>query len=150
MDKALVCLTGPETADNSFEAAPQMANLAEMRDAMDALDWGGDPRPLNLPAPPAGHIVYFVGAEDGPVKIGFTQQPIKERLKCIQNGSPTKLRVLAALPAFRQKERLYHKLFAPIRLHGEWFQRHPLLLREIDWINGVPGVNPVTRFDANA
>lgn len=89
-------------------------------------------------------IVYFVGGIEGPVKIGWTQQPMRERLKCIQNGSPVKLIVLAILPAERPRERWYHKVFAPYRLHGEWFERSPLVQREIDWINGVPGVSPVT------
>lgn len=114
---------------------------------MQALDFGAgaDFGPLKFPKPPKGHLVYFVGGiDDGPIKIGWTQQPIKARLVCIQNGSPIKLHVLATLPARREKEKLYHRLFAPIRLHGEWFQRHPLLLREIAWINRVPGAYPVT------
>jgi hypothetical protein len=101
-------------------------------------DWMADfdPGPIHWPKPPAGHIVYFVGGEIGPVKIGFTQQPIKERLKCIQNGSPVKLRVLATLAARRQKEGWYHRLFAASRLHGEWFERTPELLAEIERLNG--------------
>lgn len=102
--------------------------------------------PLNLPPPPAGHLVYFVGGLEGPVKIGFTQQPIKDRLVCIQNGSPVKLHVLATLPAHRQRERVYHRLFAPYRLHGEWFERHPDIQMEINWINRVPGSHPITKL----
>jgi hypothetical protein len=93
------------------------------------------PGPTNYRKPPAGHIVYFVGGEAGPVKIGFTQQPMKARLVCIQNGSPVKLHVLATTPGFKQLERIYHKQFAAYRLHGEWFERSPELLAEIERLN---------------
>jgi hypothetical protein len=98
--------------------------------------WGDfDPGPINFRKPPVGHIVYFVGGETGPVKIGWTQQPIKARLVCIQNGSPVKLHVLATAPAFRQQERMYHKQFAAYRLHGEWFERCPDIEAEIARLN---------------
>lgn len=108
-------------------------NVEHLRDAAEAL--GFDCGPTKYPAPPNGHIVYFVGGADGPVKIGWTQQPIKERLKCIQNGSPVKLRVLATQLAVRQREAWYHRMFADFRLHGEWFERTPELLAEIDRLN---------------
>jgi hypothetical protein len=102
--------------------------------------WGDfDPGPSNFPKPPPGHLVYFVGGETGPVKIGFTQQPIKERLKCIQNGSPVKLHVLATLNCTRINERFYHKRFAAYRLHGEWFERSAEILAEIDRLNPHQG-----------
>lgn len=105
---------------------------ADLREAVKALDFGPyQSRPVPIKAPP-GHIVYFVGGIEGPVKIGFTQQPIKERLKCIQNGSPVKLYVLATLPAPRAKEKRYHRQFAAHRLHGEWFERVPEIVEEIE------------------
>lgn len=95
--------------------------------------WGDfDPGPINFPKPPAGHIVYFVGGKEGPIKIGWTQQPIKERLKCIQNGSPVKLYVLATVNCTRINEKRYHKRFAAHRLHGEWFERVPEIEAEIE------------------
>ncbi len=102
---------------------------------MEALDLGPCDRPLNYPKPPKGHIVYFVGGLEGPVKIGFTQQPIKARLVCIQNGSPVKLHVLAILPAVRKKELWYHRRFTACRLHGEWFERTPEIEAEIKRLN---------------
>jgi hypothetical protein len=94
--------------------------------------WGDfDPGPIKVKGPPEGHIVYFVGGDDGPVKIGWTQQPIKERLKCIQNGSPVKLRVLAITPGRRIQEKFYHREFAQFRLHGEWFERSAEIEAEI-------------------
>ena len=102
-----------------------------------ALDFECAPCRFRLKAPP-GHLVYFVGGEGGPIKIGFTQQPIKARLKCIQNGSPIKLRVLALQPAPRARESFYHRQFAAHRLHGEWFERHPDILAEIERLNAHP------------
>jgi hypothetical protein len=110
-------------------------SIEEMREAVAVLDF--ECKPLKLPKPPAGHLVYFVGGVEGPVKIGWTQQPVKARLKCIQNGSPVKLFVLAVQPAVRQREGFYHRLFAAHRLHGEWFNRAPEILAEIDRLNGV-------------
>jgi hypothetical protein len=81
---------------------------------------------------PASHLIYFVGSDGGAIKIGFTQQPIKARLKCIQNGSPVKLHVLATQNAPRERERVYHDRFRAHRLHGEWFTPHPDILAEIE------------------
>ena len=111
--------------------------VEEMADAMAALDWPADPRPWNFPKAPEGHIVYFVGGETGPVKIGFTQQAMKARLVCIQNGSPVKLYVLATVRAHRNLERLYHRQFSAHRLHGEWFERSPEIQAEIDRLKAM-------------
>lgn len=110
--------------------------VADLREASKALEFGPyQPRPSRPIKAPPGHLVYFVGGKEGPVKIGFTQQPIKERLKCIQNGSPVKLFVLATQAAPRAKERLYHKQFAAFRLHGEWFERAPEIQAVIERLN---------------
>jgi hypothetical protein len=108
---------------------------------VEAIDraWGDfDPGPMGFTKPPANHLVYFVGGETGPVKIGFTQQPIKARLVCIQNGSPIKLHVLATLNCTRINERFYHERFAAHRLHGEWFERTPEIQAEIDRLSRNP------------
>src|SRR5690348_6816572 len=47
-----------------------------------------------FPGTPANHMVYFVGGESGPIKIGWTQN-LRNRLPCIQNGSSVPLSVLA-------------------------------------------------------
>jgi hypothetical protein len=109
--------------------------IEEMREAMAVLDF--DPGPMKVRSPPPSHIVYFVGGESGPVKIGWTQQPIKDRLKCIQNGSPVKLHVLATANRHRIAEKWYHRQFASSRLHGEWFDRTPELLAEIERLNAA-------------
>lgn len=108
-------------------------NLSEAEiDALVAVALDFDSGPIKFKGPKPGHMVYFVGGDEGPVKIGFTQQPIKERLKCIQNGSPVKLHVLATVPANRIHEKWYHQQFAAHRLHGEWFARVPEIEAEIE------------------
>ena len=54
--------------------------------------------------------LYFIGGAQGPIKIGISVAPAK-RLKGLQTGYPYRLRLLAV---------------------GEWFERHPDILAEID------------------
>ena len=111
---------------------PGEFTVEEMREAIEAGWEGFNPPPITFKKPPPNHIVYFVGGETGPVKIGWTQQPIKARLVCIQNGSPVKLHVLATANRHRIAEKHYHREFAAYRLHGEWFERCPEIEAEIE------------------
>lgn len=117
---------------------PGECTVEEIREAFDRAWEGFNPPPIKFKMPPPSHIVYFVGGETGPVKIGWTQQPIKERLKCIQSGSPVKLRVLATANRHRIGERQYHRQFAQYRLHGEWFERTPEIEVEIERLSREP------------
>lgn len=77
-----------------------------------------------------GQIVYFVGADEGPVKIGTTTEP-HVRLQRMQSGSPVTLKIIAAVPGGSLLESGYHTVFADHRLHGEWFNRSPLIEQEM-------------------
>ena len=84
---------------------------------------------------PRGSRVYFIGSEDGSglIKIG-TSSDVQARLRCLQTGSPVKLSLLADIDGDSFVElRLHHK-FAPHREHGEWFRRHPDVLRVIETV----------------
>lgn len=76
-------------------------------------------------------LVYFVGADHGPVKIGFTTKPLC-RLASMQLGSPLMLGFLAVVRGPIKVEKAYHARFAAHRSHGEWFHRHPDIIAEID------------------
>lgn len=76
-------------------------------------------------------LVYFIGAESGPIKIGIAVQP-GERLKTLQTSHHERLNLLAVCEGGQTLEREYHKRFAAHRLHGEWFERHPDILAEIE------------------
>jgi hypothetical protein len=80
-------------------------------------------------------ICYFVGGEDGPVKIGYAKDP-KRRLVDLQNGSPVRLSILAQTSGGLTRETAYHYQFAKFRLHGEWFERCPDIEAEIARLNG--------------
>lgn len=84
-----------------------------------------------FPGTPENHVVYFVGGDEGPIKIGWTQN-LRNRLPCIQNGSSVALRVLATQKAPKAKERWYHKQFASSRVLNEWFERTPQLMALIE------------------
>ena len=75
-------------------------------------------------------LVYFIGAETGPIKIGITTYP-KLRLEHLQTGSPVPLQIHALVRGGRSLERAYHEYFDRWRLHGEWFDRSPDLELEI-------------------
>ncbi len=75
--------------------------------------------------------VYFIASESGPIKIGIAVNPIN-RLKGLQTGHHEKLSLLATCDGGGEQERAYHAQFATCRLHGEWFERHPEILAEIE------------------
>lgn len=70
-------------------------------------------------------FVYFIGASNGSeamVKIGFTAGDPQDRLRNLQCGSPLKLGIYTAFEGSQETEKLFHKTFAPLCIHGEWFQ----------------------------
>jgi hypothetical protein len=70
-------------------------------------------------------IVYFVAARNGDaarVKIGFTRGDPTARLRNLQCGSPLPLGIYTAIEGDERVEKLFHQTFAPVRLHGEWFE----------------------------
>lgn len=79
----------------------------------------------------ADPCVYFIGGDVGAIKIGVSIAPL-ERLATMQMGSPVKLRILALVEGGMDAEKEYHRLFANHRSHGEWFERHPDILCEIE------------------
>lgn len=76
-----------------------------------------------------GAVVYFIGADEGPVKIGTTTSPMDARLRVLQTGHPHKIRVLAWTLGGYELESALHTIFAGSRLYGEWFERTPALCR---------------------
>ena len=76
-------------------------------------------------------FVYFIGGELGAIKIGLAGD-VSKRLATIQSNSPISVRVMASIAGGRDLEMAYHKRFAASRLHGEWFERTPELLAEIE------------------
>ncbi len=88
----------------------------------------------STPAKTLRRSVYFIAGDSGPIKIGMASD-IRRRLRELQRGSPVKLAVLAATEGGGLIECWYHQRFASHRLHGEWFERPPDILAEIDRLN---------------
>ncbi|RUW04012.1 MAG: GIY-YIG nuclease family protein [Mesorhizobium sp.] len=63
--------------------------------------------------------IYFVRAGEF-VKIGFAKE-VADRLPRLQTGSPVKLELLMAIEGKASLERDFHRKFASLRAHGEWF-----------------------------
>lgn len=79
---------------------------------------------------PVGCRIYFIGTGDGPIKIGFSNDPLA-RLRALQTASPYPLKLLATTRGGPKKEAEYHTRFAEHRMSGEWFSPHPSILRTI-------------------
>lgn len=67
-------------------------------------------------------MVYVVRDDAmGRIKIGTSLNPL-QRLRDLQTGSSTPLRLLALFPGGRYAEQQFHKLHPDRRLDGEWFE----------------------------
>lgn len=83
-----------------------------------------------------GKRIYFVQhGVDGPIKIGLAASP-KRRIASLQTACADHLQPLAICPGDAAKEREYHRLFAGLKLKGEWFRPGEAILQEIDRLNG--------------
>ena len=65
--------------------------------------------------------IYFIKAENGLVKIGKSNKPLK-RLGSLQTGSPIKLKIVKTVFGGIYLESLIHCYFSECRKHGEWFR----------------------------
>jgi len=76
----------------------------------------------------AGYV-YVIDAGEY-IKIGFGVKPT-QRLKDLQTGSPTKLKLLLCIKGNTKLERDLHKKFAAHRVEGEWFANKEQIINEI-------------------
>lgn len=68
-------------------------------------------------------MIYFIQAgEGGPVKIGYTENPVDARLATLQTGAHEKLTLLTCLPGGMAVERWLHTALSHLRVRGEWFR----------------------------
>lgn len=99
--------------------------------------------PDSRPGTLSNSYVYFLGAENGLVKIGFASD-YSMRISQLCCSSPVPLFPLAATRGGRVEEREYHRRFKDYRQHGEWFFLTDEIEEEIDRINvaGNPLYSP--------
>src|SRR4051794_40462184 len=84
-------------------------------------------------------MIYFIQAETGLIKIGFTDGNPAKRLAQLQVGSPVSLKLLKTTPGSAYDEAALHWRFREGRSHGEWFQPTPQLL---EFIRDAPDARP--------
>ncbi len=83
--------------------------------------------------------VYFASALGTDfVKIGFTSQYPKVRLREMQVGCPHEIAISKAVPAFQFSEQCYHQAFWDSHVRGEWFNASGQLSQYMDAIPGCP------------
>jgi hypothetical protein len=81
-------------------------------------------------------FVYFIAAETvGAVKIGFSRNHPRARLKHLQIGCPVPLKLLSFTEGTNDDELRLHASYSDLRIHGEWFR---LEGRLIDVVRDLP------------
>lgn len=79
-------------------------------------------------------IVYYItvaGSDTYPIKIGYTDGPIIERLVGLQCGNPNLLVCVASEPGTRDLESQRHDQFRWSAYRGEWYERTPAVMGHI-------------------
>jgi hypothetical protein len=81
--------------------------------------------------------VYFIQAERGEIKIGYSSRPY-DRLRALQTNTISELRMLKVIEGAQSLEKELHERFKQHRVRGEWFNPHKELLAFI----GVATIHP--------
>lgn len=90
-------------------------------------------------------FIYFVACEPlQAVKIGFTKSHPHVRLRALQTGCPSRLKLLAFVEGSVDEEQQLHQAFRPLHIHGEWF-RHEMKLRDFIFYLDAPSGEPARR-----
>lgn len=82
-------------------------------------------------------FIYFIGEDDGPIKIGFSQRP-RGRVANLSTASHRSLKLLALQAGDTDLEKEYHNRFSAHRIKGEWFARHQELEELIERLAADP------------
>lgn len=78
-------------------------------------------------------MIYFI-TDSNYIKIGYTKNDVKKRLKQLQTSNPNRLFLLGYIDGDKKREKELHKKFfsSIARINGEWFSPTQDLL---DYIN---------------
>jgi hypothetical protein len=69
------------------------------------------------------NMIYLVQqGENGPIKIGYTDDKLDNRIKALQTANPYPLHVIITIPGDQNTESHLHKKFNKYKLCGEWFK----------------------------
>lgn len=88
--------------------------------------------------------VYFISNKNS-IKIGFTKNDPKKRLKQLQTGSEDQLYLVGYLSGDLSLEKDLHRKFAHLRIrnNGEWFLATDNLIDYINQVNEMPNVRVI-------
>ena len=74
-------------------------------------------------------MIYFIQCGDnGPIKIGYTNNDVQTRMNQLQTGCPNKFRLLWVYTDNYYTESQIHEMFTHERIRGEWFRPSTELL----------------------
>ena len=78
-------------------------------------------------------MIYFI-TDGNCIKIGYTKNDVRKRLKQLQTSNPNRLFLLGYVEGDKNDEKMLHKKFSSsiVRINGEWFSPTQDLL---DFIN---------------
>lgn len=89
--------------------------------------------------------VYFIQmGEGGPIKVGVAGN-VNKRRAAIQTHCPYHCTVLASFKGGFKEETEVHRVFADLRLNGEWFECQPELLAFIEQIKERTNEEPASK-----
>lgn len=70
--------------------------------------------------------IYFIRAESGPIKIGFTMDAPEKRWVQLQQNNFEELTLVSSIsPATEKMEKALHKKLDDHRIRGEWYRPDP-------------------------
>ena len=81
-------------------------------------------------------MIYFVKAESGHIKIGYSFKKTLKRLREIQTCNPFEMTVLKEIPGDKAMEKDIQSKFEKHRVRSEWFLADKDILDFIDNIDG--------------
>ena len=68
-----------------------------------------------------GYIYFLLSDKHNALKIGFTRNNLKQRLKDYFTHTPYDYDVLGAIKGTMMDERILHRRFVRYKIRGEWF-----------------------------
>jgi len=73
-------------------------------------------------------VVYFIGSEDGPIKIGYSSDvSATKRLRQLQTASAKKYQIYGVVSGGMSLEKTIHRYLHAHLVMGEWYARQPAL-----------------------
>jgi hypothetical protein len=92
------------------------------------------------------HVYFIEAGKGGPIKIGVAAN-VDVRLRELQVGNASQLRIIVAVPGSHQDENRLHRRFKAERTSGEWFKAKGLVR---DFAASLVAMTPEERVAAVA